>query len=111
MFVNLDLSLYLKLHFARSLFISPIGSDPISGDFSSALRNLFTFALKLFTSLLQLLNLQVPTNGANVLRLLTRRCLSSKLLRDFGNQNLRRISGGSFRRLNTGCWQSCQSPW
>ncbi|VVB15453.1 unnamed protein product [Arabis nemorensis] len=44
----------------------------------------------------------VPTNGANVLRLLTRRCLSSKLLRDFGNQNLRRISGGSFRRLNTG---------
>ncbi|KFK31336.1 hypothetical protein AALP_AA6G098700 [Arabis alpina] len=44
----------------------------------------------------------VPTNGANVLRLLTRRCLSSNLLRDFGNQNLRRISGGSYRRLNTG---------
>ncbi|ESQ32509.1 hypothetical protein EUTSA_v10004199mg [Eutrema salsugineum] len=44
----------------------------------------------------------VPTNGAKVLRLLTRRCLSSTLLQDCANQKLRGVAVGSFRRLNTG---------
>ncbi|CAH2044840.1 unnamed protein product [Thlaspi arvense] len=44
----------------------------------------------------------VPTNGAKVLRLLTRRCLSSTLVQDFANQKLRGVAVGSFRRLTTG---------
>ncbi|XP_010442218.1 PREDICTED: chaperone protein dnaJ GFA2, mitochondrial-like [Camelina sativa] len=44
----------------------------------------------------------VPSNGAKVLRLLTRRCLSSSLLQDLGNQKLRGVCIGSYRRLNTG---------
>ncbi|CAF2144015.1 unnamed protein product [Brassica rapa subsp. narinosa] len=44
----------------------------------------------------------IPTNGARVLRLLTRRCLSSTLVQDLTNQRLRGVAIGSFRRLNTG---------
>ncbi|KAH0899781.1 hypothetical protein HID58_049349 [Brassica napus] len=44
----------------------------------------------------------IPTNGARVLRLLTRRCLSSPLVQDLTNQRLRGVAIGSFRRLNTG---------
>jgi molecular chaperone DnaJ len=43
----------------------------------------------------------VPSNGAKVLRLLSRRCLSSSLIQDLANQKLRGVCIGSYRRLNT----------
>ncbi|KAL0737821.1 hypothetical protein Bca4012_014031 [Brassica carinata] len=44
----------------------------------------------------------LPTNGAKVIRLLARRCLSSTRVQDFANQKLRGVAVGSYRRLNTG---------
>ncbi|WZZ74408.1 hypothetical protein YC2023_085778 [Brassica napus] len=44
----------------------------------------------------------LPTNGAKVIRLLARRCLSSSRVQDFANQKLRGVAVGSYRGLNTG---------
>ncbi|XP_010547239.1 PREDICTED: chaperone protein dnaJ GFA2, mitochondrial-like [Tarenaya hassleriana] len=44
----------------------------------------------------------VPVNGVKVLRSLTRRSLSSRLLESSGNLNLRQVFGGTYRRFGTG---------